>query len=872
MPTTIGQHTVATFTSPVNGTTPIDANTVRGNDNTIRTSYNNHDSDPGIHVQSSTLASRPVAGTAGRKWITEDSGVYTLWVDDGTNWHPVSGEAVALSVYATQTLVRGDVVKVTGWNNGQDLPEVAKVASATDVAFAVMTAATASGAMGYATNTGILQDVATNTFSVGDILYPNTSGSFTATKPTSGNYQPCGFVLRSNVNNGVLYVEFSAPRIVERSDNTASTVVLRDASGNFSAGTITATLSGSITGNAATATALQTARNINGVSFNGTADITVTAAAGTLTGTTLASNVVSSSLTSVGTLTNLTVTNTITGSVSGSSGSTTGNAATATALQTARTINGVSFNGTADITVTAAAGTLSGSTLASGVTASSLTSVGTLTSLTVSGNGVFGPENGRSVDTSYIRVYGGTIATGGANLLVFGDSHPSAPGRLSLSASGTGHVEINTGGLQRFLLDASGNLAVDTNTLFVDAVNNRVGVLTSSPSHALQVNGTALVGSIEILETSAFLSNSGSALIGWANNFAGYGNGTLILQPRSSAASPIVFATGSTTATEKMRLDASGNLGLGVTPSAWGVGKAIEVGAAGNAIWGVQAADMRFLVNAYYDGTNYRYNHNATAGRYECGATHAWYTAASGTAGNVISFVQAMTLDASGNLGLGVAPSAWSSGNTAMQIGNGGVTLLGTTGGAMLGANFYFDGSYRYVVSAAASRYAQSSGEHAWFTAASGTAGNAISFTQAMTLDSSGNLGLGATPSAWAASSRTIDIGSFTCVGQNTAGAAILAFNAFQNSAGTWTYKTNNPAARHETGVNGTAAHAWYTAPSGTAGNAVTFTERMRVDATATAGETALLLWDVDNGTLERVTVGAADSGGVGFKVLRIPN
>lgn len=52
----------------------------------------------------------------------------------------------------------------------------------------------------------------------------------------------------------------------------------------------------SVTGNAGTATALQTARNINGVAFDGTQNITVTAAAGTLTGTTLASNVVNSSL------------------------------------------------------------------------------------------------------------------------------------------------------------------------------------------------------------------------------------------------------------------------------------------------------------------------------------------------------------------------------------------------------------------------------------------------------------------------------------------------------------------------------------------------------------------------------------------------
>lgn len=57
-----------------------------------------------------------------------------------------------------------------------------------------------------------------------------------------------------------------------------------------------------ITGNAGTATALQTARTINGTSFDGTGNITITAAAGTLTGSTLASGVTASSLTSLGTI------------------------------------------------------------------------------------------------------------------------------------------------------------------------------------------------------------------------------------------------------------------------------------------------------------------------------------------------------------------------------------------------------------------------------------------------------------------------------------------------------------------------------------------------------------------------------------------
>ncbi len=47
---------------------------------------------------------------------------------------------------------------------------------------------------------------------------------------------------------------------------------------------------------------------------------------------------------------------------------------------------------------------------------------------------------------------------------------------------------------------------------------------------------------------------------------------------------------------------------------------------------------------------------------------------------------------------------------------------------------------------------------------------------------------------------------------------------------------------------------------------------KARFDATSSAGNTALMLYDVDNATLERVTVGAADSGGTNFKVLRIPN
>lgn len=95
-----------------------------------------------------------------------------------------------------------------------------------------------------------------------------------------------------------------------------------------STGTVALT-SSDITGNAATATALATARAINGVDFDGTAAITVTAAATTLTGTSLKSTVVGSSLTSVGTLTSLTTSGALTVGSDGSGADVTFYSATA---------------------------------------------------------------------------------------------------------------------------------------------------------------------------------------------------------------------------------------------------------------------------------------------------------------------------------------------------------------------------------------------------------------------------------------------------------------------------------------------------------------------------------------------------------------
>jgi len=142
----------------------------------------------------------------------------------------------------------------------------------------------------------------------GQVLTTDTSGNLSWTTVSGGggtttNSLTAGSFLTGGTFDGSTAVTFA---VDATSANTVSKVVARDASGNFSAGTITAAL----TGNASTATALQTARTINSVSFDGTANITVAAAASTLTGTTLASGVTASSLTSVGTLSSLAVSGT----------------------------------------------------------------------------------------------------------------------------------------------------------------------------------------------------------------------------------------------------------------------------------------------------------------------------------------------------------------------------------------------------------------------------------------------------------------------------------------------------------------------------------------------------------------------------------
>jgi hypothetical protein len=136
--------------------------------------------------------------------------------------------------------------------------------------------------------------------------------------------------------------------------------------------------------------------------------------------------------------------------------------------------------------------------------------------------------------------------------------------------------------------------------------------------------------------------------------------------------------------------DASGNVGLGVTPSAWVQHGALEGAYGGSLSFYNQTniASTSIGSNAsYLSGPAWKYKISSGAALYSVSgndSSHKWYTAASGTAGNTISFTQAMTLDASGNLGIGTSsPTLATGGGLQVQadtFSSVRVTETGNTG------------------------------------------------------------------------------------------------------------------------------------------------------------------------------------------------
>ncbi|HBN3508287.1 TPA: tail fiber protein [Escherichia coli O25b:H4-ST131] len=189
----------------------------------------------------------------------------------------------------------------------------------------------------YATSVNIHWDCTANaTVSV------YTSPTYSASKPSS-------------VTDGVVYTMYSSHQKPTPSDIGALPTTGGTVSGPLS---VTGGLTGSLNGNASTATKLQTARSIGGVVFDGSANINLPGVNTTGNQNTTGNAATATKLQTARTIGGVSFDGTANINLPGvnttGNQNTTGNAATATKLQTARTINGVSFDGSANISLSPA--------------------------------------------------------------------------------------------------------------------------------------------------------------------------------------------------------------------------------------------------------------------------------------------------------------------------------------------------------------------------------------------------------------------------------------------------------------------------------------------------------------------------------------
>jgi hypothetical protein len=358
------------------------------------------------------------------------------------------------------------------------------------------------------------------------------------------------------------------------------------------------------------------------------------------------------------------------------------------------------------------------------------------------------------------------------------------------------------------LLGVSGNLIV----------NGRIGLGTNAPDYPFVVLSSTATPTAWFKHTggtdSSIILGDPSTI---SNECGIYG--------RTTGAFNFVNTTGgrfvwkNTSGTEYMRIDSSGRLGIGISSPSYRIhvvetsgtvaGFRVSTANIAQVLVGNTAGDLTMRTQSTGDGFIY-----SDTSKYLAFGTSA---------------TERMRIDTSGNVGIGVTPAAWDT-FKVLQVGHGAIAAP-TFSNTIVTANIYYGtGSQRYIASSApASLFQQADGIFYWRNAPSGTAGNAITLTTAMTLDLAGNLGLGVTPAAWTTNSKAIQLGVWSAFYQNASGYPEMSFNSYQTGGSTWTYLTSsNPATRFSQDAG---TFKFFTAPNGTAGSAISFTQAMTLSS-----------------------------------------
>lgn len=395
-------------------------------------------------------------------------------------------------------------------------------------------------------------------------------------------------------------------------------------------------------------------------------------------------------------------------------------------------------------------------------------------------------------------------------------------GALVLQTNGTTAITISASQVVTFAgavslgaLTTSGNLTFTStgNRILGDFSNattaSRVLFQTSTTNSTTSVgiipNGTATQSLLELYNNGTDLANVSRlniTALATEVSFRSSTNGT-------GTYLPITFYTNGS---ERMRLDTSGRLLIG-TATANGI------------VTVVGASQMS-------------HSYTGAVGRMDFGQYNSSGDASINNTSNAnllfaTNNTERMRIDSSGNVGISTTPSAWGGSFKALQLGGPGAIWFPPTGtgSVFVSNNTYYDGSaFKYINTGASSYLALASDNVLSFNQApSGTAGSSITYVNSFRIDASGNVGVGTTPSAWAAGSGVV---------QNAGGAlwqygsqnVYLGQNYYWN--GSNRIYIASLAATEFQQSNG--VFRWYNAPTGTAGATANLAEALRLNENST--------------------------------------
>ena len=350
--------------------------------------------------------------------------------------------------------------------------------------------------------------------------------------------------------------------------------------------------------------------------------------------------------------------------------------------------------------------------------------------------------------TSPIR----TLHVDSSSNLVGRFSSSATEGFIQLAGSGTGTAPrvgatgnnfiVYTNDAERMRIGSGGNIYFyeDTGTTakFVwDASAERLGLGTTTPSHNIDVTSSQ-TASLRLDSTTYgadFILYSGAT---GADKFG-------IYDADASA--------------YRLIIDNVGNVGIGTTsPSS-----ELDVSSSDTTTIEINAGDANASRLFFGDTTNFaigfiNYEHSSDAMRF--GVNNA----------------ERMRIDSSGNVGIGVTPPAWDAGfGPALHVGAGAALSTRSDLRTNLSSNLYIGSGpqNKYIANGFATQYLQINGEHRWYNAPSGTANAAITLSQPMTLDASGNLLVGKTVTTLGTQGTLIASGQIQQT--KSAGAPLLA-------------------------------------------------------------------------------------------------